>query len=142
MTLPEKVKQLRTDIWMLLTDPIQQQVESFVQLALAVHSLITGQGWNKSPLSVEPGKIMRLSSQVSQSLRGVKDDGLRQFLISVVQYVTQMPGAMTELPLDIIRALQDVERIARIEEHILSEKQQNQLRFYLLQMARLCAENG
>jgi aspartate/methionine/tyrosine aminotransferase len=142
LTLPEKVKQLRTDIWTLLTDPIQQQVESFVQLALAVHSLITGQGWNKSSLSVEPGKIMRLSSQVSQSLRGVKDDGLRQFLISVVQYVTQMPTAMTELPLDIIRALQDVERIARIEEHILSEKQQNQLRFYLLQMARSCGENG
>ncbi len=142
LILPEKVKQLRTHIWTLLTDPIQQQVESFVQLALAVHSLITGQGWNKSSLSVEPGKIMRLSSQVSQSLRGVKDDGLRQFLISVVQYVTQMPTAMTELPLDIIRALQDVERIARIEEHILSEKQQNQLRFYLLQMARSCGENG
>jgi aspartate/methionine/tyrosine aminotransferase len=142
LTLPEKIKGLRGDIWTLLTDPIQQQVESFVQLALAVHSLVTGQGWNKSPLSVEPGKIMRLSTQVSQSLRGVKDDGLRQFLISVVQYLTQMPTAMTELPLDIIRALQDVERIARIEEHILSEKQQNQVRFYLLQMARLCGENG
>jgi aspartate/methionine/tyrosine aminotransferase len=142
LTLPEKIRDLRANIWKLLSDPIQQQVESFVQLALAVHSLITGQGWNKSSLSVEPAKIMRLSTQVSQSLRGVKDDGLRQFLISVVQYLTQMPTAMTELPLDIIRALQDVERIARIEEQVLSEKQQNMLRFYLLQMARWCGENG
>jgi len=67
---------------------------------------------------------------------------LRQLLLSVVKYLTQMPTAMTELPLDIIRVLQDVERIARIEEQVLSAKQQNILRFYLLQMARECGENG
>ena len=142
LTLPEKIKELRESIWALISDPIQQQVESFVQLALAVHSLTSGRRWTKSPLSVEPGKIMRLGTQVSQSLRGVKDDALRQFLVSVVQYLTQMPADMTELPIDIIRALQDVERIARIEEQVLSEKQQDLLRFYLLQMARWCGENG
>jgi hypothetical protein len=85
---------------------------------------------------------MRMSTQVSQSLRGIKDDALRQFLVSVVHYLTQMPAVMTELPIDIIRALQDVERIARIEEQVLSEKQQDLMRFYLLQMARQCGENG
>jgi aspartate/methionine/tyrosine aminotransferase len=142
MEVPEKVRGLRADIWKLLEKPVLQQVESFVQLALAVHGMISGQGWNKSSLSVEPAKIMRMSNQVSQSLRTVKDDGLRQFLLSIVQYLTQIPSAMTELPIDIIHALQDVERIARIEEQVLTGQQQQKFRFYLLQMARLCGENG
>ena len=67
---------------------------------------------------------------------------MRQFLVSAVRYLTQLPGKMTEIPIDIIRALRDVERIITIEEQALSSQEQEQIRFYILNMARLCGENG
>jgi hypothetical protein len=36
----------------------------------------------------------------------------------------------------------DVERLVRIEEQALPARQQDLLRFYLLEMARLAGENG
>jgi hypothetical protein len=53
-----------------------------------------------------------------------------------------MPAAMTEIRVDIIRALRDVERIVKIEEQVLSAKEQDIVRFYILQIARLTGENG
>jgi hypothetical protein len=38
--------------------------------------------------------------------------------------------------------MKEVERIAKIEEQVLSPKEQEVLRFYLLQIARVTGENG
>ena len=111
-------------------------------LALAINSISSGQKQMELPFNIEPVKVLRLGSHITDLLRGVSDDSMRQFLVSVVQYLTQLPKTMTEIPIDIIRALRDVERIVKIEEEVLTKKEQDLLRFYILQMARLCGENG
>ncbi|MGD1044860.1 MAG: hypothetical protein ABR936_05980 [Bacteroidota bacterium] len=49
---------------------------------------------------------------------------------------------MVEVPVTIVRAMKDVEQIARIEEQALSADKQKLLRFYVLQIARLTGDNG
>jgi len=46
------------------------------------------------------------------------------------------------VPVDIVRALKDVERILRIEEQALSKNKQELLNFYLFQIARYVGDNG
>jgi aspartate/methionine/tyrosine aminotransferase len=142
LKIPDEVKYWRRVIWKLLQESIYQQVQSFVELALAINSISSGQKQMELPFNIEPVKVLRLGSHITDLLRGVSDDSMRQFLVSVVQYLTQLPKTMTEIPIDIIRALRDVERIVKIEEQVLTKKEQDLLRFYILQMARLCGENG
>jgi len=142
MQLPEHIRSWRTKIWDLIEEPIRQQVESFVKLAMAIHALSAGTGTEQLPFSTDPARAVRLGTQVAESLREVGDDSMRQFLSAVVQYLTQIPETMSEVPIDVIRALRDVERIVKIEEQALGENDQALFRYYLLQIARLAGENG
>ncbi len=142
MQMPVQVVSWRKEIWKLIKLPIRQQVESFVELALAIHSLSSNNGGSNIPLTIEPTKIFRLGSQVSKLLRSDVDDSMRQFLFASVQYLTQVPKLMAEVPIDVLRALRDVERIVQIEKQALGKKEQDLLRFYILKIARLCGENG
>ncbi|MBC8180282.1 hypothetical protein H8E88_04075, partial [candidate division KSB1 bacterium] len=142
MQIQIQVAKWRQEIWDLIRQPIREQVESFVELALAIHSLSSNNGGSNVPLTIEPTKILRLGSQVSKLLRGDVDDSMRQFLIASVQYLTQVPEFMSEVPIDVLRALRDVERIVQIEKQALGKKEQDLLRFYILKIARLCGENG
>ena len=90
----------------------------------------------------EPAEVQRLGAQVAELLRGVADDPLRQFLVASVQYLTDLPRTLTEVPVDVMRALRDVERIVKIEEQALGPDQQALVQFYMLKIARLCGENG
>lgn len=140
--LPEKLKAWRDKIWQLIRDPIQQQVVSFVQLATAVNKLTAGKGYQKLPFSAAPGHIEKLGASLKEALRGVVDDSMRQFLQAAVQYLTQLPKMTADVPIDIIRALRDVQRIVQMEGQALTPQQQEVLRFYVLQMARLAGDNG
>jgi hypothetical protein len=140
--LPEQVHDWRARIWEIIEDPIQTQVESFVGLALAIHSLRAGGSRSAAPLVAEPAEVQRLGAQVAELLRGVADDPLRQFLVASVQYLTELPGTLTDVPVDVMRALRDVERIVKIEEQALGPNQQALVQFYVLKIARLCEENG
>jgi aspartate/methionine/tyrosine aminotransferase len=140
--LPEQVHEWRARIWAIIEDPIQTQVESFVALALAIHSLRVGSSRSAEPLVAEPAEVQRLGAQVAELLRGVADDPLRQFLVASVQYLTELPGTLTDVPVDVMRALRDVERIVKIEEQALGPDQQAWVQFYVLKIARLCGENG
>ena len=70
------------------------------------------------------------------------DDEMRQFLAAATEYLTIASEGRVEVPANIIRAMKEVERIAAIEEQALTSEQQDRLRFYLLQIARLAGENG
>ncbi len=142
LNVPLQVQHLRRQIWKLLYEPIRQQVDSFISLALAVDSLSSGRKSQDSPLIREPGQIMRLGSRIADHLRGVGDDSLRQFLTAAVEYLIQTPKQMEGVPLEVLRALQDVEKIVRIEKQALNPEEQKLLRFYALGMARICGENG
>ena len=67
---------------------------------------------------------------------------MRQFLAAAVGYLTAASAGMVEVPTNVVRALKEVERIAEIEDQALKPEQQDQLRFYLLQIARLAGDNG
>jgi hypothetical protein len=67
---------------------------------------------------------------------------MRQFLIASVQFLSRLPGNRLEMPIDVIRALKDVERILVIDKQALSREEQDMLRYGILQIARICGENG
>jgi len=142
LEIPLKIKSIREKTWQLIEKPIYQQIESFIHLSQAIYKMYQGMDSTDMVFSTEPGKVMRLSSEVKNLLRRNKDDSMRQFLIAAVQYLTQLPQTQTEIPIDIIRTLRDVERIVKIEEQAFTKNEQDLIRFYTLQIARLCGENG
>jgi hypothetical protein len=142
LALPVKIRNWRAHIWRMIESPIFTQVSSFVELAQALNSLTAGKSQKPIALSINPSRVFRLGSNIATLLHGVRDDSMRQFLSSVVQYLTQLPESSEQVPINILRALEDVQTIIKIEEQALSKKEQDLLRFYILQMARLAGENG
>jgi hypothetical protein len=67
---------------------------------------------------------------------------LQQFLVAAFEYLSALPRGSVEVPANLVRAMREVERIAKIEEQALAPREQDMLRFYLLQMARAAGENG
>jgi hypothetical protein len=85
----------------------------------------------------------RLSPALSGFFRTARaDDEMRIFLIDAVEYLSSFTDGNIEVPVSIIRAMNDVERIAQIEESALPPEKQDVIRTCLLQIARLAGENG
>jgi hypothetical protein len=136
----EQVQFWRAKIWQMLEKPVFQQVHSFTELAIALNSLTSGKPFNTVPASVHG---MKLSADLSQFFRASSaDDEMRQFLAASLEYLSSLSEGMVEVPVTIVRAMKDVEQIARIEEQALPADKQKLLRFYVLQIARLTGENG
>ncbi len=117
-------------------------MKSFVELAIALNTLSHDIGTPKLSLTSSSIKNVKFSTSLSGLLKGKGDDSMRQFLSAAVQYLTRLPEDMVEVPIDIIRALKEVERILKIEKQALDKKEQDLLKFYTLQIARLTGENG
>lgn len=136
----EQIQFWRANIWQMLVEPVFQQVHSFTELAIALNSLTSGKPLNTVSAST---RGMKLSADLSQFFRASSaDDEMRQFLAASLEYLSSLSEGMVEVPVTIIRAIKDVEQIARIEEQALPADKQKLLRFYVLQIARLTGENG
>jgi hypothetical protein len=136
----EQVQFWRAKIWQMLEEPVFQQVHSFTELAIALNSLTSGKPFNTVPASAHG---MKLSADLSQFFRASSaDDEMRQFLAASLEYLSSLSEGMVEVPVTIVRAMKDVEQIARIEEQALPADKQKLLRFYVLQIARLTGDNG
>jgi hypothetical protein len=140
LDLPRDIGAWRARAWSLLERPVLQRVESFVELAIALSSLSPREGGADAvPVSRE----LRLPTSLANFFKvSPADDEMRQFLAAAVDYLRSASSGMIEVPATIVRAMKDVERIAKIEEQALSTDGQEKLRFYLLQIARLTGENG
>lgn len=126
----------RTKIWQLLEEPVFQRVMNFSELAVALYSL------SSTDLQREylfRTKKVKLAPEFAAP---AFDDRMQEFLSAAFDYLTTISESMIEAPVNIIRALREVETIIKIEEQALEPKQQDLLRFYLLQIARLTGENG
>ncbi len=137
LLIPVKISEWRAKIWEFLEEPIFQRVESFVELAIALNSLqynvpVKEILFTPKKLKVSP----RLLSAVTF------DDSMQQFLTAAFEYLSIISQGLTEVPINIIRALKEVESIIKIEDQPLSQHKQELLRFYLLQIARIAGENG
>ncbi len=112
LRLPEMVRLWRARAWALLEEPVFQRVQSFAELAVALHSLS-----DHAPASDRPGgsRGLKLSTDLSNFFRmSGPEDEMRQFLAAALEYLSVVSEGMVEVPINIIRAMKEVERIAKI----------------------------
>ncbi len=140
LRLPEQIDYWRSLVWDVIGESLYQRVQSFTELAGALYSFSAVRSFG---LPVAPANRPKLSTALADFLRtSPVDDEMRQFLVSAVEYLNSFSASAIEIPVSIIRAMNDVERIAMIEETSLTPEQQEVLRFAALQIARLAGDNG
>ncbi|MBC8508137.1 MAG: pyridoxal phosphate-dependent aminotransferase [Anaerolineales bacterium] len=140
LQLPNQIGHWRSIIWDVLGDSIYQWVQSFAELANALYSFTTTRALETSPAIARETK---LSPALAGFLRTARaDDEMRNFLIGAIDYLSTFAGGDVEIPVGIIRAMNDVERIAEIEESALPTEKQNVIRYCTIQIARLAGESG
>jgi hypothetical protein len=140
LRIPAELRTWRQQAWELLEHPVLQRVESFVELAVSLYTLS-----QKPTSSILSGgnKELRLPTSLTNFFRVARaDDEMQHFLAAAVEYLSVASEGQVEVPANIIRAMKEVEQIARIEEQALRPVDQDRLRFYLLAIARLTGENG
>jgi len=139
LQLPDRVRQWRSIIWDVIGDSIYQRVQSFTELATALRSVEAA----RAPFVSVAARSQKLPMALTGFLRSARvDDEMRQFLVSAAEQLSRLAEDRIEVPVSIIRAMNDVERLAQIEETALSSEKQNVLRCCVLHIARLVGENG
>jgi aspartate/methionine/tyrosine aminotransferase len=138
--LPIQISYWRSIIWDVLGESIYQWVQSFTELATALYSFSTAQSFDTPPAIAHDTKISPALAEYFRTAR--PDDEMRHFLIGSLEYLSSISQKDIEVPVSIIRAMNDVERIAQIEESTLSPEKQDVIRYCILQIARLAGENG
>jgi hypothetical protein len=141
LAMPEQVRYWRSTIWDLMGASIDQRVQSFTELATALHAFSAARPGGQALRPAPAGG--RLPSALAGFLRSSRvDDEMRQFLVGAMEQLSNITESSIEVPVGIIRAIHDVERIAQIEETALPPEKQAVLRLCVLQIARLAGENG
>ncbi len=140
LEMPNQMCAWRAIIWEVMGESVYQRVQSFSELATALYSFSAARTFTAAPAAA---RAARLSPALSGFFRTARsDDEMRNFLRDAVEYLSSFTDGNIEVPVSIIRAMNDVERIAQIEESALPPEKQDVIRFCLLQMARLAGENG
>ena len=140
LELPTQIAHWRAMIWDVMGDSIFQWVQSFAELATALYAFSTSRTLNASPVLERGTKLSPALAEFFRTARA--DDEMRHFLIGAIEYLSSFTEGDIEVPVSIIRAMNDVERIAQIEESALSPEKQEVVRYCTLQIARLAGENG
>ncbi|MDP3000899.1 MAG: pyridoxal phosphate-dependent aminotransferase [Bryobacterales bacterium] len=139
LAVPETIRTWRERAWGLLREPVFTRASSFVELATALHSVAQRTPATEMAL---PGWMPKPPRDAATFLHGPAEDSLQQFLVAAFEYLSAIPRGSVELPTNVVRAMKEVKRLVRIEEPALSAREQDILRFYLLQIARAAGENG
>jgi hypothetical protein len=140
LDLPQKIHYWRSIIWDMMGESIYQRVQSFSELAAALYSFSSTRSFGAPPAIVRGTKLSPALAGFFRTARA--DDEMRHFLIGTLEYLSSFADGNIEVPISIIRAMNDVERIAKIEESALPPQKQDVIRFCVLQIAHLAGENG
>jgi aspartate/methionine/tyrosine aminotransferase len=140
LQLPNQIRNWRRTIWDVLGESIFQRVQSFSELATALHSFSAARSYGGTPTAARGTKFSPALAGFFRTARA--DDEMRSFLVDALEYLSSFTDGNIEVPVSIIRAMNDVERIAQIEENSLPPEKQDVIRTCLLQIARLAGENG
>jgi len=140
LQLPHQIQHWRAIIWDVLGDSIYQWVQSFAELATALYAFSTTRSFGTSPAAARGAKLSPALTGFFRTAR--VDDEMRNFLIGAIEYLSSFAEGNIEVPVSIIRAMNDVERIAQIEESVLPPEKQDVIRCCTIQIARLAGENG
>ncbi|MBP8976138.1 MAG: hypothetical protein KBG83_05410, partial [Bacteroidetes bacterium] len=140
LDIPVRIFQWRTKIWNIIGDSVYQRVQSFSELATALYSFSSAHSFEVAPMV---NRERKLSPALADFFRTAHaEDEMRNFLVGAIEYLSSFTEGNIEMPVSIVRAMNDIERLAQIEEQTLSPQKQDGLRYYLLQIARLAGENG
>jgi aspartate/methionine/tyrosine aminotransferase len=139
LQLRRQVHDLRAVIWEVIGDSITQKVQSFTELAAALAAFSATRAFD-APVPVRGTRLPPALAGFVRTARA--DDEMRNFLIGTIEYLSTFAEGNIEIPVSIIRAMNDVERIAQLEESALPSDKQDILRCCVLQIARLAGENG
>jgi hypothetical protein len=137
---PGQIHTWRSIIWDIMGESIYQRVQSFAELAVALYSFSSSYSFGASP--AVPGGVKPSPALTSYLRTARADDEMRNFLIGTLEYLNTIAERNIEVPISIIRAMNDVDRIAQIEESALPAEVQEVIRNCVLQIARLSGENG
>ncbi|MBK9125085.1 MAG: pyridoxal phosphate-dependent aminotransferase [Chloroflexi bacterium] len=140
LAIPEQIHTWRTNIWSMIEKSIYQRVQSFSELGTALYAATANRSISAPPPAARGAMLSPSLAAYFRTARS--DDEMRGFLISAVEYLSSFAEGNLEIPVSIIRAIHDVERIAQIEESALAPEMQAVFRHSLLQIARLAGENG
>jgi hypothetical protein len=139
LQIPQQIHHWRSIIWDVFGESIRERVRSFAELATALYAFAATRSFNATSSS----RAAKLSPVLAGFFRTARaDDEMRDFLIGAIEYLSSFTDGNLEMPVSIIRAMNDVERIAHIEESALPPEKQNLFRHCVLQIARLAGENG
>ena len=140
LELPGQIRAWRSIIWEVIGELIYQRVQSFAELATALYSFSSTRSFSSIPAALHGTKLSPVLAGFFRIAR--PDDEMRNFLIGAIDYLSSFTEGNIEIPVSIIRAMNDAERIAQIEESVLPPEKQNLIRCCVLQIARLAGENG
>ena len=140
LQLPQQIQYWRSIIWDVMGESIYQRVQSFAELATALYSFSATRSFGAPPAIARGAKLSPALAGFFRTARA--DDEMRNFLIGAIEYLSSFAEGNIEVPVSIIRAMNDVERIAQIEESALPPAKQDVIRCCVLQIARLAGENG
>ncbi len=135
LNIRKSVDKWRNKIWTLLERPVFTRVNSFVELASALYPLTLQTAANDLPFMPKSNKLPIYDKNGS-------DENMNKFLSAAFNLLSAISEDKVDVPINIIKALQEAKNIIKIEQQALSEKEQRLLRFYLLQIARITGENG
>ncbi len=140
LDVPRQIHHWRSMVWEVFEDSLYQRVKSFAELATALYSFAATRSFSATP---QPARSAKLSPVLAGFFRTARaDDEMREFLSGAIEYLSSFTDGNLEMPVSIIRAMNDVERIAQIEETALPPEKQKVLRHCVLQIARVAGENG
>ena len=140
LQLPQQIRSWRSVIWEVIGESVYQRVQSFTELATALYSFSSARSFSSVPPALHGTKLSPVLTGFFRVARA--DDEMRNFLIGAIDYLSSFTEGNIEIPVSIIRAMNDAERIAQIEESVLPPEKQNLIRCCVLQIARLAGENG
>ncbi len=140
LRIPQQIHYWRSIIWDVFGESIYQRVRSFAELATALYSFAATRSFSATPPTSRGAKLSPVLAGFFRTARA--DDEMRDFLVGAIEYLSSFTDGNLEMPVSIIRAMNDVERIAHIEESALPPEKQNLFRHCVLQIARLAGENG
>ncbi len=143
LAVSSRISRWRARIWELMEEAVTNQTSSFVELAIALHTMAKGMEVKDIPFSaIVDKKSKSESTNLMNLFKGQVDDSMKLFLSAVVEYLANIPSENFEAPIDIVRALKDVERILRIDAFALTPERQELLNYYVTQISRLAGDNG
>jgi hypothetical protein len=128
-------------VWDIVSDSVLEKIKSFNELAAALNTL-AGIFPDVAMDGQTDNSVGNLFRQVLRLPSSPEDDRLKILLLEAVRMLRTATTRQTEVPVDVLRVIRDVQQIIKMEETALKISERNLIQAHLLAVARLTGENG